>query len=777
MDYKLSTTGLIRPQIGSISEVLGHLHRLSQRVAEGSQSRVLSQALEIPIRCLGAEISINLHPSVDGRSFFSAASRNASPSLIDSCCAFHEDPAITRVASHLLPEAVGDFSALPERIAEIYTLEGISSYACVPVAARGELKSMLLYMCRIRRPFTDWELRLLCTIANHLAAVWHPAEPAGTYARREIAQAVRHDAEAADSTDILRQMLGSAVSTAVGVLGADSGSVMLCGESDMRVAATIGLSDEAQGAKAGPLSARVVAARKPIILNGPANLPGAVPRPEVVSSISVPLEGQHRIIGLLNVNSTTPGRAFAEDDLILARAIAQPLAVAVENAKQIEADHEQARCLASLYKMARTITSSLRSETVLSVIQERVFPLIAADVCTVVIDDWEAGGRACGHGIPSAEPRDYADLIMSLVKRAPSPRHLINIPELDAYSSYSRLSLLSSLDLNSAIVSPIIINDRLIGHLAAFRRQVRGFTKPAVRLIRGLSQLAGIAIENARLYEQQSSIAAITERQITPGPLAQVPGFEVGARYNPAHQVGGDYYDVIRISDRKYGMVVADVSGRGVSAAAHIAVCKHSLRALVPHIDSPSVLLGELNNLIYDHTDKEAFISMFYAVVDTEENTILNSSAGHEPGLLVRSTDHQVEEISTDGILLGVIPNATFAEKLASIEVGDMLMLFTDGLVEALSANSDEAFGILSAFLLGNRLKRADEITDNLHNFALERAGQQHDDIAMLAMKRVERQHGDGSVGDHKARNTEVVPVYSDRPEDRGVYCKTREAL
>ena len=746
MDQQESQITTARTARTSALEILGHLQQLSRDTAEGSLTRVLDAAAEIPIRCLGVDKSLVLRPSAADGSYVPITFRNLSQTLLDSLHSLSDDNTLDLVLISQAPKVVEEISSLSPAWARLCALEGAQSLAYVPAATSSGPSALLVYMRSTRTPFTVWEIETLNTIANHVAAALRLNQSGEERSSIEGDTSIQKFTEVVFSGADLQALLDQTLDGVLNILQADGGSIMLREEGVCRLAASRSLQASAvqapQPAEDTGVSMRVIAGRKPLLLHGQVDeqhFPGAAPRPELVSAMSVPLKGKRRIIGLLNVNSTSPDRLFSDEELAHLSTLAPHIAMTIENAKLYEAARAQTRYLANLYKIARTITSTLQLDIVLEMIMERLRTLIASDVCGLLLYDTETRRiqLTSGHGIPGGSDQDYIDLVSPALKLASSSRRPVVIPNLGAHPAYAHSIPARRLGLSSAVVAPLTIKRKVVGFVAAYRRVPRGFPRWMVRLLLGLAELAAIAIENARLYERQSGIANITQRELTPQRFEPIPGFEIGCKYAPAHQVGGDYYDLIKLGKGKFGIVIADVAGKNVTAAMHIAMCKHALRALADHIGSPAELLQKMNRFIYDQTDPEAFVTMFYGVLDPKRRTLVYSSAGHEPGLLLRAETGCIEHITTPGILLGIVPDATFEEHKTSIQAGDVLLLYTDGLIGVLSGYED-ALAALETTLRNDHLKPAQELADNIHRVAVTgHTDRSPDDIALVTLKRI----------------------------------------
>ena len=745
MDILKESKKSINPASKSTLEILGSLHHLSRDAAEGNLSHVLDAAVELPIRSFGVDKAILFHRSDIDDSYFPIASRNVSQSFLDNSHLLAKD-SLNIVFSTRAPKVVEDIPSLSPDCAALFGMERVESFACIPVATQTSIKAALLYMRSTPVAFTVWEVELMCTIANHVAMALHFNHTDEIRTLSEIYPLLVNLRDTAFTSSELHRQLDAILKVVLTRLDADSGSIMLCEGTACRVAASQGLQGSfvpnLRIGDNGEVSKKVVIGRKPLLLHGSVDrdeFPGAVLRPDIVSAMSFPLKGHRKAIGLLNINSAKPGRLFTDNEFALAQSIAHHIAIALENAKLQEVERSQTRFLGNLYKIARTITSTLELDAVLDTIMERLRALIASEICALLLYNQDTGQLqlTSGYGIPGGTDKDYIDLVKPMIELSPKLRRSTVIRDLLHHSNYADSPIVQNLSLRSALLAPLTIKRKVVGYVAAYRCELRGFPPQVVRLLLGLAELAAIAIQNARLYERQMGIADLTYRELTPRQLHPVPGFDIGCKYSPAYQVGGDYYDIIKLDDHRYAVALADVSGKNVTAAAYIAMCKHSLRALAAHISSPAALLRRMNHLIYEQTEPEAFISMFYAVLDTKRQTITYASAGHPPAFLLRADTNHMEEIGTSCILLGIIPDATFSEKKASINVGDILVLYTDGLTDSLPQSQDGGFSAFEEVLTYSRLKNAQYIADNLHKLTLAaHTGRPPDDIALVVLKK-----------------------------------------
>lgn len=727
----------------STLQILGHLHQLSAHMASGRLDEALNLAIELPGRCMGIDKTALLLPSSPLGELSLTASRNLPREFEEHLPYLRKDDFVGRVLASGAPKVVDDFSQMPPRIAAPYIQHGARSGVCVPVEVTGSPPGVILCLATTKRPFTIWEVELLYTLANHVGAVLRQGSKGES--PDQDAKRIRIDQAGEDISSLpgTKSLLSHTLAEALAAVSADGGSIMQKRDGELWIIASHGLGEDIPRntrLSVRTISAWVAAHNKPLLLQGTvqdARFATEAARPEIVTAISVPLRGKMGVVGVLNVHRTRPGYAYTEWELAALSKMGERIALGVEHVSLSEQSKLQTRHLRSLYKIARTITSTLEFKRVLRMILEHLYTDLASDVCALLLYDQESNQLqlASGYSPIGATDQQYVELTLPAINAVLKSARPVVIQDLGSRPGYGDLPAVRDLGLRSAAIAALTVKRRTIGFIAAFRREPRGFPRQVVRMLPGLAELAAIAVQNARLYQRQSDIAQVMQKELTPTRLDTIPGFEVGSKYAPAYQVGGDYYDLIKLRGDKFGIAIADVSGKNVAAATYIATCKHSLRALADEIRSPSALLHKMNHLIYEQTEPEAFISMFYAVLDTRRRTVAFSSAGHEPALLLRSRTAHIEEISTCGLLLGIIPTVTFAERKTYLRSGDILLLYTDGLIEALSSPKRSGVEVLKEIVSTGHLKPTQELADNIHELAVQSVSRTPDDIALVLLK------------------------------------------
>ncbi|HTT19400.1 MAG TPA: PP2C family protein-serine/threonine phosphatase [Candidatus Sulfotelmatobacter sp.] len=191
-------------------------------------------------------------------------------------------------------------------------------------------------------------------------------------------------------------------------------------------------------------------------------------------------------------------------------------------------------------------------------------------------------------------------------------------------------------------------------------------------------------------HEQELQQAREIQQSLMPKEIPQVPGFEIDGAWEPSRVVGGDYFDVIRLSPMKLGICIADVVGKSVSAALLMANVQAAVRAFAHEPTMPSALCNRINSVLSANIGIGKFVTFFYAVLDAQTRALQYTNAGHLLPILLRA-DGEAQELQNGGAVLGVFPEWKYEDSFLRFQPGDRLLLFTDGITEA--GTDDEEFG------------------------------------------------------------------------------------
>ena len=213
------------------------------------------------------------------------------------------------------------------------------------------------------------------------------------------------------------------------------------------------------------------------------------------------------------------------------------------------------------------------------------------------------------------------------------------------------------------------------------------------RNLRQRNQLLEQTVEKGTIalqqQEEELKRAREIQQMLLPSKLPQLAGTQIAGAWQPALEVGGDYFDVIQLAEKRIGICVGDVAGKGITAALLMANLQASFRAFATADASPQLVCSKLNTFLCANTAPGKFVTFFYAVLDADERTLTYENAGHSPGLLLRSNG-TTECLRGGGAVLGALPEWIYQDHLTKLQSGDKLLLFTDGITEAENAQMEE---------------------------------------------------------------------------------------
>ncbi|HEV8589925.1 MAG TPA: GAF domain-containing SpoIIE family protein phosphatase [Pyrinomonadaceae bacterium] len=276
----------------------------------------------------------------------------------------------------------------------------------------------------------------------------------------------------------------------------------------------------------------------------------------------------------------------------------------------------------------------------------------------------------------------------------------------------------------SEMVAPIISNEEVIGVFDLESDELNAYANDDLEVLMLLASQVAIIIEKVMLHEQliekqrletQLEVARQVQLELLPASDPQLDGFDISAYNFPTEEVSGDYYDWVQIYEDQIGIVIADVSGKGVPAALLMAFLRASLRA-ASHIGyAPHISMSKVNYLLWESIERNQFVTAFYGILDATNRTLAYSNAGHNPPILI-DTDGKAHFEERGGVPLGMFRDSRYYEYYATIDAGQIFILYTDGVTEATNPAGEE-YGRdrLADAVLRARELPAREIIDSIH--------------------------------------------------------------
>jgi sigma-B regulation protein RsbU (phosphoserine phosphatase) len=406
---------------------------------------------------------------------------------------------------------------------------------------------------------------------------------------------------------------------------------------------------------------------------------------------------------------------------------------------------------ALLCRLSQTFNSSLDLDEVLNRVMDEVIAVMHAERGFVMLH--EADGSLTFRAARGMDQNTIDDpqfqVSRSVVERVAREGQPISTSDAQSDARFSMRRSVTILGLCSILCVPLKIKGRVSGVIYVDNRmQVGIFTQAELELLSAIASSAAIAIENARLYqvavdkgrlERELQVAHEVQASFLPQETPQVPGWEFVARWRPAREVAGDYYDFILGSEGQLGLVIADVAGKGMPAALFMVLTRSIVRASLARASSPADGIAHVNQLICADSATGMFVTLFYALLDPVTGEFTYVNAGHNPPLLCKKGDRDpLTRLTRTGMALGIIEDAPFEQRTVALHPGDFILFYTDGVTDAIDAQERE-FGMqrLQRVILDHRHASASGMVAGLEQAIDDFVGPTvpFDDIAIVVIR------------------------------------------
>lgn len=351
---------------------------------------------------------------------------------------------------------------------------------------------------------------------------------------------------------------------------------------------------------------------------------------------------------------------------------------------------EREKELSDLYEVAKAITSRLDLSELVTVLEEKTKSLLDADACSLLIRDSKGYGlHIIGPGLqlarrePVPEHMDACEIEAARVAMTGVPVLLEDVPNCE-FCRYK--DLICTGGVHHMLSVPMRSHDRLVGAMNSFRLNNIPFDDSDMRTLSIIASAAAVAIENAEAYNRERNMADKLQLGIQPDSAFELPGFSVGCDYVPSStdaRVGGDFYDVVPLGDGKVGIVMADISGKGIEAAVYTAMVRFTLRGLMLSELDPGQVMSRLNDAVCAFVPDEIFVTLFYGVLDTQTREIVFANAGHDHPIVFIHSKCSFQECEVTGRAIGMLPGEVYESGMVTLCDHDLIVLFTDGITEA----------------------------------------------------------------------------------------------
>jgi sigma-B regulation protein RsbU (phosphoserine phosphatase) len=469
---------------------------------------------------------------------------------------------------------------------------------------------------------------------------------------------------------------------------------------------------------------------------------------------STPLRSGDRKLGILNV-AAQDWSAFTPRALALLTNVGLQLGIALDRANLFEMVQERRiQEQAALLELSNQLLSRRDLDDLARYLVNEVRRMLEADACALVL--LEDDGRSLSFRAASGWNQDP----IAARRRIPSDRRSgpgrvlhtqqpLLVEDLhDHDPTRWAPAWLREEDFRGHFVVPLVVEGNSIGTLIINDRNPREMSEADLRFLRLMANQMAIALENARLYaeerksrrmQEEMAVGQQIQLSLLPKGCPTLPGWECTDLYRPARQVSGDFYDFFDLEGR-LGLVVADVADKGVPAALYMAMCRTMIRNTAFSGRSPAEALKRANDLILKDSQAQLFLSAFYARLDPDSGHLVYANAGHVHPLCLRAASGEILPLAGEGSVMGMFESITLDEKEVDIRPGDTLVLYTDGVTEAMDPEG-QPFGEarLRQVLAGQRGASAqatlDAIVQAISRFTA--SSPQSDDLTLLVLRRL----------------------------------------
>jgi sigma-B regulation protein RsbU (phosphoserine phosphatase) len=405
-------------------------------------------------------------------------------------------------------------------------------------------------------------------------------------------------------------------------------------------------------------------------------------------------------------------------------------------------DPDQLEDLLKLQKAAQKISSILDLDQLVDKVVNdiaRSFGCLDSDIYLHNVERGELS-LVCAHGCDGCElcgPGHSLKIGKGMVGYVASTGHMHYAPDVRLDPYYIGCEELTL----SEVAIPLHVEGQLVGVFTASHTDLDAFTPCQLRLLQALCCDVAVAVHNARRFQQElrqreqmtseAREARVIQQALLPKASPSIPGFTVSGLSIPVGAVGGDWYDFIPMDKGRWGLVLADVSGKGTAAALLMSATRGILRSLAGAACTPGEVLTKLNRLLVEDFPAGRFVTMVYGVLDPVNRTLTFANAGHLPPLLISGTSSRFLDVER-GIPLG-LGRGDFSEVEVKLPLGSRLLFYSDGITEAENP-ADEEYGL--ARLQEHFLRTdasAESLLDNVRSFA-DGAGLR-DDASVILVK------------------------------------------
>ena len=415
------------------------------------------------------------------------------------------------------------------------------------------------------------------------------------------------------------------------------------------------------------------------------------------SILCVPMEIKGKLSGVLEAVNAININGFTEWDQEMLSYISVQAAIAISNRMLYDNLTSRIKELLALYDISQSISFAEPDESIFNRIIASLAESLEVEKASILFYDDSiqkfilSGSVGLPEHICEKAEIDMGNSIAGFVKKTGDTLIVSDIKK-DIKFPFEKRERFYKTD--SFISTPIRLKNEIIGVLnLADKKDGQDFTSFDHKVLSTIgTNIAGIyqeltyqkKIKRQKRLSQEIDIAAEIQRKILPNIPPEIAGYKICAFNKPAKEVGGDFYDFFQFDDNKYAILVADVSGKGIPAALFMGAARNIIRAETRVNNQPGRLLTTANRYVYQDSEHGMFVTLFYMLIDPHNNLIYFGNAGHNDQILIKHKSGQIKKLNARGKALGVNSDSKYEEKVEIVEPGDLIVLFTDGVLEYL---------------------------------------------------------------------------------------------
>ncbi|MBC8450156.1 MAG: GAF domain-containing protein [Chloroflexi bacterium] len=435
----------------------------------------------------------------------------------------------------------------------------------------------------------------------------------------------------------------------------------------------------------------------------------------------VPLAAHGEVLGAMLVDYRSDEADLSSDGelgdvpLAIIRGIAYQAASAVANTRLLQERQEEAYVSVALLQVAQAVVSPDTLDDILEAIVRITTMLVGVRRCAIFLwnEEQSVFQAAQAYGLPDADAGVHGPARLLSRRYAPGDFPLLDlVRQRDSLLIHPSDTATEAGDLTPAdfagqgqdesgllVAAPLSVMGDVLGVMLV--EEARGsdhLRDRRLELITGIARQAALAVQNDRLLQERAGrerldrelqLAHDLQQTFMPSQVPHLPGWEIAFTWQAAREVSGDFYDFFELAAGRLGLVIADVADKGMAAALFMSLTRTLVRAAALEHASPAAALRRVNDLLVPDAQEGMFVTAAYSVLSLETGQLIMASAGHNPPLLLHSRGRETRWLRTRGTVLGVLEEIRLEEQTISLEPGDVVIFYTDGVTEAFSPQGD----------------------------------------------------------------------------------------